>query len=151
MMTRSLLLALTAYPALLVAQETPIKRSDLPAAVARTVAAQGRGATLKGLSREAEGGKTFYEAEFVVGGKGRDVLIDTGGTVVEVEEEVSLADLPAPVQAGLKAKAGGGSITKVESLTKGGRLVAYEARVKTAGKMSEIQVGPDGKALAKPE
>ena len=32
-----------------------------------------------------------------------------------------------------------------------GKLVAYEAHVNTNGKKSEVQVGPDGKALAHPE
>ena len=51
------------------------------------------------------------------------------------------------VKAGLTAKAAGGKILKVESLTKNGKLVAYEAKVEAAGKKSEIQVGPDGKPL----
>jgi hypothetical protein len=48
---------------------------------------------------------------------------------------------------GLQAKAGGGKILKVETLTKRGELVAYEAKVMNNGKKSEIQVGPDGKPL----
>jgi hypothetical protein len=36
---------------------------------------------------------------------------------------------------------------KVESLTKKEKLVAYEAKVETAGKKSQIQVGRDGKPL----
>jgi hypothetical protein len=51
------------------------------------------------------------------------------------------------VKAGLQAKAGKGKIVKVESLTKKGKLVAYEAQVETNGKKSEVQVGPDGKSL----
>jgi hypothetical protein len=39
----------------------------------------------------------------------------------------------------------------VESLTKHGTLVAYEAQVLNKGKKSEIQVGPDGKPLAHEE
>jgi hypothetical protein len=39
----------------------------------------------------------------------------------------------------------------VESITKNGKLVAYEAAVKTGTKNSEVQVGPDGKKLAHPE
>ena len=35
----------------------------------------------------------------------------------------------------------------MESLTKKDKLVAYEAKVVKDGKKSEIQVGPDGKAL----
>jgi hypothetical protein len=51
------------------------------------------------------------------------------------------------VKAGLQAKAGEGKIVKVESLTKHDKIVAYEANVQSAGKTSEIQVGPDGQPL----
>jgi hypothetical protein len=55
------------------------------------------------------------------------------------------------VQNGLQAKAGSGKLDKVESITKHDKLVAYEAKVMTNGKRSEIQVGPDGKPLAHEE
>jgi hypothetical protein len=132
-------------------QEKKINRSELPAAVNETVRAQSQGATIRGFSQEKENGKTFYEAELMVDGRSKDVLIDAGGEVVEVEEQVSLENLPAAVRAGLETKAGKGTLVKVESLTKKGKLVAYEAQVLTNGKRSEIQVGPDGKPLAHEE
>lgn len=128
-------------------QEKKIKRSDLPQAVEKTVVAESAGATIKGFNEEKEKGQTFYEAEMIVNGHSKDVLIDANGTVVEVEEEVAFDSLSAEVRAGLQAKAGKGKITKVESLTKKGKLLAYEAKVNTGGKKSEVQVGPDGKPL----
>jgi hypothetical protein len=129
------------------AQEKKIKRSDLPPAVEKTVAAQSVGASIRGFSAEKEKGQTFYEAEMMVNGHSKDVLIAADGTVVEVEEQVALDSLSPEVKAGLQAKAGKGRILKVESLTKKDKLVAYEARVETDGKKSEVQVGPDGKPL----
>jgi len=129
------------------AQEEKIQRADLPPAVEKTVAAQSLGATIKGFSQEKENGQTYYEAEMAVAGHTKDVLIDTAGAVVEVEEQVALDALPTTVKNGLQAKAGKGKILKVESLTKQDKLVAYEAKVLTDGKKSEIQVSPDGKPL----
>jgi uncharacterized membrane protein YkoI len=131
----------------LFAQEKKIQRTDLPPAVEKTVAAHSQGATIKGFSTEKENGQTYYEAKMAVSGHTKDVLIDPAGTVVEVEEQVALDSVPAAVKDGLQAKAGKGKILKVESLTKHDKLVAYEARVQTDGKKSEIQVGPDGKPL----
>ena len=149
------LLALAAGGLLLVgtaaAQEKKIKRSDLPPAVEKTVAAQSEGATIRGFSTEKEKGQIFYEAEMLVNGHSKDVLIAADGTVVEVEEQVTLDSLSPEVKEGLQAKAGKGKILKVESLTKKGKLVAYEAQVETNGKKSEVQVGPDGKPLAHEE
>ena len=128
-------------------QEKRIKRSDLPAAVDKTVTKVSQGATIKGFSEETENGKMTYEVAMIVNGHTKDVEIDPKGTIVEIEEEVTMDSLSAEVKAGLGAKAAGGKILKVESLTKQGRIVAYEAKVETAGKKSEIQVGPDGKPL----
>ncbi|HET6181727.1 MAG TPA: hypothetical protein VFE61_32715 [Candidatus Sulfotelmatobacter sp.] len=140
-------LAALALTTTAVAQEKKIQRADLPPAVEKTVAVQSQGATIKGFSQEKENGQTQYEAEMTVKGHSKDVTIDPSGAVVEVEEQVSLDSLPAAVKDGLQAKAGKGKIVKVESLTKHDKLVAYEAKVQTEGKKSEIQVGPDGKLL----
>ena len=129
------------------AQEKKIKRSDLPPAVEKTVAAQSQGATIKGFSTEKENGQTLYEVELTVNGHSKDISMATDGSIVEVEEQVAMDSLSAAVKAGLQAKAGKGKILKVESLTKKDKLVAYEAQVDTNGKKSEVQVGPDGKPL----
>jgi hypothetical protein len=138
-------LAIT-LPAL--AQEKKIKRADLPPAVEQTVATQSQGAKIHGFSEEKENGKMLYEVEMIVDGHSKDVLMNTDGAVVEVEEQVKLDSLTPVVQAGLQAKAGTGKIVKVESLTKHGNVVAYEAQIVTgANKKSEVQVGPDGRSL----
>src|SRR4029077_11879747 len=105
-------------------------REELPPAVEKTVAAQSQGATIKGFSTEVEEGKRLYEVELTVNGHGKDISMDKEGKIVEVEEEVAMDLLPAEVKAGLTKAAGSGTIAKVESLTKAGKLVAYEADVK---------------------
>jgi hypothetical protein len=129
------------------AQGKKINRSDLPVAVEKTVVEQSKGATIRGFSEEKENGQTTYEAEMLVNGHSKDVQMDANGAVIEIEEQVDLQAVSAEVKAGLQAKAGKGKITKVESITKKDKLVAYEAKVVTDGKKSEVQVGPDGKPL----
>jgi len=142
-----LLLATTALPA----QERRITAADLPAAVRATAEQQSKGATVRGYSRETEHGRVQYEVEMMIAGRSRDVTIGGDGTVLEIEQQVDLDALPAPVRAALLKKAGQGRITRVESLTKGAVLVAYEAAIVTGGKRSEVQVGPDGTALTHEE
>jgi hypothetical protein len=134
-----------------VAQEKKLSRKDLPPAVEKTVAAQSKGATITGFTTEVENGKKIYEAALVVDGHGRDISMDKDGRILEIEDEVVLASLPAAVQEGLKTAASKGKLGKVESLTKNGKLVAYESVVTVGGKHHEVQVGPDGKKLAHPE
>ena len=129
------------------AQEKKIKRSELPAAVEKAVVEQSKGATIRGFSEEKENGRTTYEVEMLSNGHSKDVQMDANGAVIEIEEQVDLQAVSAEVRAGLQAKAGKGKITKVESITKKDKLVAYEAQVVTDGKKSEVQVGVDGKPL----
>jgi len=130
------------------AQEKKIKREELPPAVEKTVVEQSQGSTIKGFSTEVDRGKRLYEVELTVNGHSKDISMDKDGKIVEVEEEVTMDSLSPEVKAGLMRAAGSGTITKVESLTKGGNLVAYEADVKYGTKHSEVQVGPNGKKLA---
>jgi len=132
-------------------KENKLKRSELPAAVQKTVDQESQGATIRGYSSETDNGQLVYEVEMRVRGHGRDVLIGADGSVLEIEEEVALDSLPATVKAGLLQLAGSGTIINVESLTKRGALVAYEAHVRTGAKRSEVQVDPGGKPLAHPE
>lgn len=134
-----------------VAQEKKITRAQLPPAVEQTVARESQGATIKGFATEIENGKRLYEVELTVDGLSKDISMDKNGNIVEVEAEVKMDSLPADVQAGLRKAAGAGTIGMVESLTKGGKLVAYEGHVKTGTKRSEIQVGPNGEKLAHPQ
>jgi hypothetical protein len=129
------------------AQEKKIKRSELPAAVEKAVVELSKGATIRGFSEEKENGQTTYEAEMLLNGHTKDVQMDANGAVIEVEEQVDLQAVSPEVRAGLQVKAGKGKITKIESITKKDKLVAYEARVVTNGKKSEVQVGPGGKPL----
>jgi hypothetical protein len=77
--------------------------------------------------------------------------MDEHGNIVEVEDEIAMDSLPQSVKDGLTNAAGTGTISEVESLTKGGKVVAYEDVVKRGTKGSEIQVPPDGKKLAHSE
>jgi hypothetical protein len=128
-------------------QEKKIERSNLPPAVEKTVAAQSRAATIRGFSEETENGQKLYEVKLMLDGHKKNILMDSNGTIVEVEEQIAMESLPPAVRDGLQAKAGSGKLVKVESITKNNKLVAYEAKVMTNGKKSEVQVGPEGKPL----
>jgi hypothetical protein len=130
--------------------EERVKKSDLPAVVQKTADAQSAGATVLGYTKDKEHGRVEYEVQLMVGDHTKDVTIDPQGKVLEVEEQVAADELPASVFHGLSVQVRKGKIAKVESLTKHGRIVAYEAQV-IGGKHAEIQVGPDGQKLAHEE
>ena len=128
--------------------ETPVKLADLPPAVQKAVKEQMAGATLRGLSKETEHGKTTYEAELTVNGKSKDVTIDGEGKIIEMEEEVPLAGIPDGARSAIEAAAGkAGKVLMVESVKENDKLVAYEAHIQKTpnGKKSEVRVDANGK------
>ena len=138
---------LTCASATAAAQEKSVKMNALPPAVRATVQEQSKGARLRGLSMETENGKTVYEAELFVSGHNKDLLIDAEGKIVEIEEQIAFNALPPALQAGLRKLAGKGRIVLIESITKADTLIAYEAHVRTAGKLTEIKVDPNGQVV----
>jgi hypothetical protein len=142
-LTAAILLAITSVSF----AERRLSKSDLPAPVWKTADAQSAGATVVGYSKDVERGKVEYEVQLMVDGHTKDVTIDPQGNLLEVEEQVQPDALPANVLSGLRAQAGKGSITKIESLMKHDKIVAYEAQVAAGKRHREIQVGPDGKKL----
>jgi uncharacterized membrane protein YkoI len=139
--------SLTFVPGVAAAQARPAARIDLskyPAAVRTTIEAETKNATLKGVSKETEKGKTQYEVETIVDGKSRDLLVDPSGKVIEVEQEIGLDAAPAPVQAALKQHA---KVLKLESVTRDG-VTTYEASVQAkTGKKSSVALDAQGKPV----
>jgi predicted aspartyl protease len=142
-MKTKLIWPVTVLSLTLFAAETRVQMKDLPPPVQKAVEEQIKTAKLRGLSREVEHGKTYYEAETTVNGKSRDILMDSTGAVVEVEEATAFESIPEAAQRALRTKAGSGKILSVESVTKGS-VVSYEAVIQKNGRKSEIAVNSDG-------
>ena len=136
-------LTLTICTGIIRAGEKRVGYGDLPPAVQETTQRESQGRMVKGYSKEVEDGRTAYEVEMVADGKSRDILIDSSGRVIEVEQQVSLDAIPAPAMAAIKKGAGGGSILKVEEV-KSDSETAYEAQILSNRKHRELRVHADG-------
>lgn len=145
--TAPMLLTIVGATATARAAEKRVSRDDLPVAVQKAADEQAQGATVRGYSKEVENGQLEFEVQMISNGHTKDVSIAPDGRVLEVEEQVDIANLPGEVKSGLQAQAKAGKITKVESIKKGGTLVAYEAQIASADRRWEVQVGPDGRRL----
>jgi uncharacterized membrane protein YkoI len=127
-------------------EEAKVQLQSLPPAVRATVESETKNATLRGISKEKEKGKTVYELESMVNGRTRDLMIDSGGKVYVVEEQLDADKAPAPVRAALEAK---GTIVVLESVMENGKTT-YEGQVKTkAGKKLTMELDTDGKPIRK--
>ena len=132
--------AVLACASLAAAADTPIAFKQLPASVQAAATANLEGGTIKGASKEVEKGQTFYEVETMRNGHTRDLLFDTAGHLVEVEEAVTLQAVPPAVRAALEKQ---GALLSVESVTRGS-TVSYEGVVTKNGKRTEVAVAADG-------
>jgi hypothetical protein len=119
--------------------------AKLPAPILTAFRTSYPNATIKGAAKETEGGKTVWEVESIDNGLARDLIYNPDGTVVEFEEQIDPASLPAAVSAALKAKYPAASITKAEKLMKG-TTITYEMALKGAA-VKAIEITPDGKVV----
>ncbi len=126
--------------------ETKIKMEDLPAAVRQAVKEQSRNTTIRGFTKEVEGGKVFYEAEMIVNGHSRDVSFDSTGKVITVEEETTLDKVPAAARDAIQKAASGATLGKVETVTESGRT-SYEATIRKGTRDTEFKVDSSGKTV----
>ena len=138
-----LCLVAAALPATLSAKEKTIKRSDVPAPVIAAFEKAYPNATIKGFTEEQENGKTFYEVESIDGSTNRDILYSADGVVVEMEEGLTLNELPDVVVRAVKAAYPNGVIKGAENLTKG-ETTLFEVAVVVGNKKIEVQVDPKG-------
>jgi hypothetical protein len=116
---------------------------ELPAAIKIAFEAAYPNGAIKGVTTEKEDGELHYEVESIDGTMARDLIYRADGTVVEMEEGFSEADLPQPVRDAVVAKHPNGRILRVERLTRGA-TVTYELQVKVGKKTHEVALDPDG-------
>jgi hypothetical protein len=124
----------------------PAIAPSVPAPILAAFKAAYPHATIKTAAEEKENGKVVWEVESTENGLGRDLVYTPDGTVVEIEEEVPSALLPAPVTAAVKAQYPSARIVKGEKVTRGA-TVTYELQLAGAAKKS-IELTPEGKPVA---
>jgi hypothetical protein len=132
-----------------VAQETKAAKSlqvkDLPAAVQKTVQDNLKGGTIKNIGKETEDGAVQYEIESLLNGQARDFNVDLKGNLLVMEEATTLDAIPAAAKAAIVKKVGEGTLGAVETFSKPGQPMLYEAVYKDkAGKNHEILFKADG-------
>lgn len=129
------------------AEDEKLALDKVPAAVMKAVKAKFPGAQVREAEKEVEDGKTTYEIALTHDGHKMDVSVKEDGTILEVEKELAVKDLPKAVAAAVKAKYPKGSVTKAEEITADDKKT-YEVVVAVEGKKPfEIELDSKGKIL----
>lgn len=129
------------------ADEEKVPLDKVPAAVLDAVKAKYPGAELTGAEKETEKGATVYEVALKDKGQKIEATFKADGTLVSVEKEVAVKDLPRAVADALHSKYAGAKVKKAEEETEGDK-VTYEVRLVTAeGKKMEVVFDRSGKVV----
>jgi len=133
------------------------KKAVLPAVVKTAIETLYPQAVI-GKAKVEEEGLKVYEVELKQDGQEFDVTVAADGTIVGIESELAVEDIPAAVAEALAKVTNGAKITEVDedvtyavvTLTKLNEpQVSYEAEVTIDGKKCEVEVAADGTVLEK--
>ena len=113
----------------------------IPAAARAAILQEAGGNAITGVEQETEDGVTRYEAEWTANGVEHEVAVLADGALVETEEVVTLAQVPAAVRATIEKEFGKGAKVAVEKKM----VVLYEAEGKSHGEGKEIVILPSGR------
>ncbi len=127
----------------LFAQEKKISKNDLPDAVVKSFQAKYPKAEIKGTSVEKENGHTYYEIESMDGTQKRDLLYTKDGKVAEIEEGISLDNIPSNIKSSIMKKYPDGKIKNAEKVTRNSKTT-FELVVENNGKKSEVVLDEKG-------
>jgi uncharacterized membrane protein YkoI len=124
----------------------------LPKVIRDAVQKRFPGAEITSAEKETEDGKVVYDIELKHNGRKYEMDIKEDGTVIEIEKEVDLKDVPAAVTRAVGAKYPNSTIKEVMEVNKVNGTVEtpihYEITIETAEKKKmEVIVSLDGKSV----
>jgi hypothetical protein len=126
--------------------EKKIPKKDVPTAVMLAFQKAYPKAQIVGTSRETEDSTFYFEIESRDGKVKRDLLYKADGTVKEIEESVTNAELPAAIREAIAKEYPKGVIQKGEKTTRD-NVVEYELIVKNGKDKMEVVLNETGKIV----
>ncbi|TXI16670.1 MAG: hypothetical protein E6Q62_10980 [Nitrosomonas sp.] len=100
------------------------------------------------FEKETLDGKTVYEAEFKLNGREYEVLFDSAGGMLQIEETLDVKALPEPLIQAISNVYPKATIEEAEKVTKpDGTFSVYEVEIKNEGKKIELELDVNGKIL----
>jgi uncharacterized membrane protein YkoI len=133
---------------------TKITLEKAPKAVRDAIKGRFPGAEVSSIEKETENGKVVYDVELKQKGRKYEMDIQEDGTVIEIEKEIALKDVPEAVLQAVNAKFPKAAIKEIMEVNKVKGKVErpdhYEITIQTADKKKqEVLVSLDGKNIKK--
>jgi hypothetical protein len=134
------------------AKKVPLDK--IPKAIKDAINGRFPDAEITGVEKETEDGKVMFDVELKHKGVKYEMDIQEDGTIIEIEKEIPLKDVPEVITKAVLAKYPKATIKEVMEMykVKGKEetLTSYEATIETADKKKmEVIVSLDGKSVKK--
>jgi hypothetical protein len=144
-------LALLCASPVVIAREAA-RVDKLPDKVLQALHARFPKAEIHKWTREKEDGRILFDIEFTQEGRKLEADIAVEGTIVNWEQEIPSAELPAAVRTAVEKRYPGADLRQAMAMTAvkdgGEKLEGYEILLQADGKREvEITVAPDGTVL----
>lgn len=135
-----------ATAALVNAQETKLKLSDVPPAVVAAASNRFQNAQISNWSKETEDGKTTFEAVVKDAAGKRDAVFLENGAFVATEEKILIAAIPPAVKTAIMNKYPSATLRAAEKISHESGDPDYEVHLGNAAH-KEVTVTSSGKIL----
>ena len=100
------------------------------------------------FEKEIIDGKAVYEVEFKENDREYEVLYDSDGVIVQIEETLDAKALPESIVQAISKAYPKATIEDAEKVMKpDGTVIAYEVEIKSEGKKLELELDANGKIL----
>ena len=142
------LLAALAVPHFVFSEEDdkPVKWEDVPAPVAAAIKAAAGNAKLESVVLGDEDGVPSYETTWMAGGHKHEIAVAKDGTVLGLEEIITLAEAPEVIRAAIAKEAGDHKVSEVEKVIAKGKTT-FEATIEKGKGKLVVTLDEQGKVL----
>jgi uncharacterized membrane protein YkoI len=141
-----IVLFLAAFSASGYCQEIKISARALPAAIIKSFKMEYPKARIIGASREIKNGDTVYEVQSKDSITKRTITFHANGIPIEIEEPMTIDQLPASVTNAIAKQYSKGKIMSIEMSMKGPKM-EYEVLIRDKTKKFEVVFAPDGSVV----
>ncbi len=131
------------------AEKVPLDK--VPKAIMDAIKGRFPKAELTSVEKEKEDGKVVYDVELKENGRKYEMDIAEDGTIIEIEKEVPLKDVPAAITKAIEGKYPKATIKEVMEVNKvkgkEEKPDHYEVTIEVDKKSKEVVVSLDGKSV----
>lgn len=127
-------------------EDKPVKFEELPAAVASAIKGAAGEAKLDTIVLGDEDGTPAYEATWQANSHKHEIAVAKDGTVLGLEEIITLAETPDAVRAAMTKEAGADKVLEVEKVLEKGKTT-YEITIQKGKAKEAVSFSEDGKLL----